>query len=538
MAAELEAAYTLLTQAAATDHALRSRLRTSQALVWGDQALMLTRMAPSGTSHKPVSAPVDLRFKRRMEWEVSRRIARVDRELRDLPPNQRFWHRKKKVELEQTARAKIQVEAAASKERRAKMAKEGPTAQPKKVIRAKKTTPPLRIQTNISIESSPAQSPLASKRSRKQTDELISAIHKPTIAGMDTPQESKTTGAKMLIPSDSPVLSPMKISKENQQPNEIKTVAVAVEDESSAKDVVSDKNSETLTDSKRESTMPETENASEQAALELKLEQDTSPLEIQLQQFSQKREGNIAISPPSSSKESSPSGHTTTSQRRQQPWQNPSVSSLGRQVLSEFRSSGGPSFGLPPISVSARGQPRQLNRDVLRRLFSDLDSDKDGRLNRIETCLALHRLQIVVPAAKIATFFRHIYDSSQSHDDFVEPWKEVISYAQFVAFVTAVHEKQQQFRRPKLNTRQRAARIARSPPQPEVSPRGHRVRQYVVESDLDEEHTANAVFEKIPDYLVGRLLSEPTKSSVKATTAVVRRSLENVLPGKKIQDEV
>lgn len=534
--AELEATYALLTQAAATDQALRSRLRSSQALVWGDQALMLTRVAPSGLSYKAVSAPVDLRFKRRMEWEVSRRIARVDRELRDMPPGQRFWHRKKKLELEQNARERTQADAAASKERRAAKMTSVANESQKRVVRPKKTMMPLLIRTSRSQESSPVQSPLVGKAPRKKTDEQIPAVRKRSAIPKKSSSDLKTTETKTLLIHESPVESPVKIvPKENEQPNEIKRVAAAVVgEESSADDVLPNKDPAALNeDLKRESTKPKTEVIHDPVALKLELEQEAPRQEPPAPSFSPKHDGNIALSSPSSSHQSSSPGHSSNNQRRPPPWQNPSVSSLGRQVLSEFRSSGGPSFGLPPLSTSARGQPRQLNRDVLRRLFSDLDSDKDSHLNRIETCLALHRLQIVVPAAKIASFFRHIYDSSESRDDYVEPWKEVISYAQFVAFVTAAHEKQQQDQQSRPIRRQRKAR------QLEVPPLDDLVRQYVVvESDQDEDNTANAVLQRIPDYLVGRLLSEPTKNSVKTSTAVVRRSLEKFLPAKHIQDEV
>ncbi|TYZ59704.1 hypothetical protein PybrP1_007921 [[Pythium] brassicae (nom. inval.)] len=138
------------------------------------------------------------------------------------------------------------------------------------------------------------------------------------------------------------------------------------------------------------------------------------------------------------------------------PFPQPS-SSVGRQVLSEFRNAPSAAlYGPPAVSGNPNAHDRRLNSDVLRRLFSDLDTDRDGHLNRIETCVALHRLQIAVPAPKIVAFFRHVHAQSGEPSTSKRgsdrgnasraaqhmPLLEVISYKQFVAFVTAAYEQQ------------------------------------------------------------------------------------------------
>lgn len=138
--------------------------------------------------------------------------------------------------------------------------------------------------------------------------------------------------------------------------------------------------------------------------------------------------------------------------RKPHPEDRPS-SSIGRQVLSDFRTMPSvASFGARPI-LSADGlgtiSNTRLNADVLRRLFSDLDTDKDGHVNRIETCMALHRLQITVSTAKIISFFRHIHSPAEgqavrSRNTQHLLMKEVINYKEFVAFVTAAYDQQQQ----------------------------------------------------------------------------------------------
>ncbi|KAE9353441.1 hypothetical protein PF008_g5000 [Phytophthora fragariae] len=112
--------YALLSDVSARNRALQARLRGSLPLLWTDNALVMTSAAPrrrrgglhpfepsgaDGEADQMFSAlegqaslQVSRRYKRRVEWEVTRRIARVDRELQQYPPAQRFWNQKRREE--------------------------------------------------------------------------------------------------------------------------------------------------------------------------------------------------------------------------------------------------------------------------------------------------------------------------------------------------------------------------------------------------------------------------------------------------------
>ncbi|KAG6609407.1 EF-hand domain pair [Phytophthora cinnamomi] len=115
----LDASYALLSDVSARNRALQARLRGSLPLLWTDNALVMTSAAPrrrrgrlqpeqsavAGEADQMLLAleeqaglQVSRRYKRRVEWEVARRIARVDRELQQYPPAQRFWNQKRKKE--------------------------------------------------------------------------------------------------------------------------------------------------------------------------------------------------------------------------------------------------------------------------------------------------------------------------------------------------------------------------------------------------------------------------------------------------------
>ncbi|KAE9047329.1 hypothetical protein PR002_g1101 [Phytophthora rubi] len=116
----LDANYALLSDVSARNRALQARLRDSLPLLWTDNALVMTSSAPRrrrGGQHPFESSgaageadqmllalegqaglQVSRRYKRRVEWEVARRIARVDRELQQYPPAQRFWNQKRRAE--------------------------------------------------------------------------------------------------------------------------------------------------------------------------------------------------------------------------------------------------------------------------------------------------------------------------------------------------------------------------------------------------------------------------------------------------------
>ncbi|KAL4087266.1 hypothetical protein PRIC1_013163 [Phytophthora ramorum] len=115
----LDVSYALLSDVSAQNRALQMRLRSSLPMLWTDNALVMKSAAPrrrrGGGLHSQAeqsatgeadqmlvalegnaSLQVSRRYKRRVEWEVARRIARVDRELQQYPPAQRFWNQKRK----------------------------------------------------------------------------------------------------------------------------------------------------------------------------------------------------------------------------------------------------------------------------------------------------------------------------------------------------------------------------------------------------------------------------------------------------------
>nr|CCA17875.1 AlNc14C41G3511 [Albugo laibachii Nc14] len=103
------------------------------------------------------------------------------------------------------------------------------------------------------------------------------------------------------------------------------------------------------------------------------------------------------------------------------------------------------------IATFPRSQNHKLHPDTLRKLFNDLDSDKDGALNRIEVCIAMHRLQLSIPTTQITAFFRRLRVHTQTIGQNAPPrlsmgtnaLYEVINYKQFAALVVAVTSAQQ-----------------------------------------------------------------------------------------------
>ncbi|RHZ06266.1 hypothetical protein DYB31_011340 [Aphanomyces astaci] len=76
----------------------------------------------------------------------------------------------------------------------------------------------------------------------------------------------------------------------------------------------------------------------------------------------------------------------------------------------------------------------------LRRLFHDLDGDRDGFVSKLETSIGLHRLHVYVPPHRIATFFNQAATLSQ---------RSVVNFDQFRAFVLAAKEANWQPPQPK-----------------------------------------------------------------------------------------
>ncbi|ETV80946.1 hypothetical protein H257_06391, partial [Aphanomyces astaci] len=112
----------------------------------------------------------------------------------------------------------------------------------------------------------------------------------------------------------------------------------------------------------------------------------------------------------------------------------PPPSSIGPQVLSSHRSMPSAAFGYG-TDVNA-----MWSLPFLRRLFHDLDGDRDGFVSKLETSIGLHRLHVYVPPHRIATFFNQAATLSQ---------RSVVNFDQFRAFVLAAKEANLQPPQPK-----------------------------------------------------------------------------------------
>ncbi|RHY58492.1 hypothetical protein DYB38_000504, partial [Aphanomyces astaci] len=103
-------------------------------------------------------------------------------------------------------------------------------------------------------------------------------------------------------------------------------------------------------------------------------------------------------------------------------------------VLSSHRSMPSAAFGYG-TDVNA-----MWSLPFLRRLFHDLDGDRDGFVSKLETSIGLHRLHVYVPPHRIATFFNQAATLSQ---------RSVVNFDQFRAFVLAAKEANWQPPQPK-----------------------------------------------------------------------------------------
>ncbi|KAG6977244.1 hypothetical protein JG688_00000546 [Phytophthora aleatoria] len=576
----LDTGYALLSDVNARNRELQARLRSSLPLLWTTNALVMTSaagprrrravaeqsavgeadqmlLAVEGQS----SLQVSRQYKRRVEWEVARRIARVDRELQQYPPAQRSWNQRREVTPPQSSSCGQRANAARRTEVRGtarfgqavrtgvndkatvnRQEKKG-WAKPKiateadgEVRRVLKhvATSPLR-GVLIDIEDKENAKPNAVTRAQFEAEFDVNGTREPPVLTATNKEASES-------------LDERPMSEETMEDIKTKDLADIFETASNAP-------STKLVDAKPDSPR---QVSSFQADGILANENYTIASHPQ-----DSEDGNMfAI-------EENRLRRRKTPQQEERP-----SSSIGRQVLSDFRTMPSvASFGAQPILSGGMGSAgdMRLNSDVLRRLFSDLDTDKDGHVNRIETCMALHRLQISVPTPKIISFFRHIHsfdtNGARSRHTSHLPMKEVINYKEFVAFVTAAYDRQQQRKaqRRRVPTRKEKVLTLSAPStslpiyaQPTNSPRANRpvrapppssreedIRIYEV-SDADSEPREAAiedrVIKEIPDFLVSRILADAT-SAVSAdakenAASIVRKSLELVVGKEAVDDKI
>ncbi|DAZ94534.1 TPA: hypothetical protein N0F65_002186, partial [Lagenidium giganteum] len=522
---ELDAKYAELQDANARVHALQQRLRAAQPLLWLDGALVMnkptkpTRRRPRTSSSSPLTTDVDLAMmdmlsgpsRRNIEWEVSKRIARVDRELRVFPPSQRSWNR----------RDALRRQAAAAVSAASNQAEEPRATSKRQTAASGRKKSPLKAPVDADKERDDRRS----VRAPLPSSPALAATRKPMTKPPIRPLAAARAPSIDLNWSDD--------EKENEKVNKtIKPVEQPIfvkpassVDMDASQPVDEEKSSDDQTEDrplKSQATEEPPEPALKPKAMDrlnhdIGLENDTAVV------------ANAAPRQP----------HDLN-----KPRELAVPSSIGHQILSDNRTMPSVSFGAP---AAVGDQAKRLNSDVLRRLFNDLDTDKDGRLNRIEVCMAMHRLQLSVSAARIASFFRRVHEAV-ARDDVGngfrlsprEPLREVIDYKQFIAFVTAAFDRQQQQPQPKsqiVRARPAPSKPPSSPPVPtkadhiaSSSPLDYRIaatsgsletRQtnsmttklvYVVEND--DVSIETKIMRDLPDLLVACALTEGEESTV------------------------
>ncbi|KAK1945175.1 hypothetical protein P3T76_003708 [Phytophthora citrophthora] len=569
----LDASYALLSDVNARNRALQARLNSSLPLLWKNNALVMTsavgprrRRAVFAESEQSeadqmllaledqTNLQVSRRYKRRVEWEVARRIARVDRELQQYPPAQRFWNQRRKESPLFNRQRVDRVRRVGSRDT---VGKVGGVKTGKQVVE--------RIQKKISDVNQHGKTSWTKPNIVMEPGEERMVKHaatSPLRVPVDV-TDNKENAVPNAVPNGDKFEMKFKARDEEEtfedEPQYDRSAIMKTVGENDLGDTAIAV--EAGTDNKSPSTRPAESNPDSPArSLKSSAGDIFSKQRNSIPDVHQEQEGEDTFI---LEDESSRPINTPAEER-------PS-SSIGRQVLSDFRTMPSvASFGAPPILSGATGNPGRvrLNVDVLRRLFSDLDTDKDGHINRIEACMALHRLQIPVPTTRIISFFRTVHSSSNGKPGQRMqhlPMKEVINYKEFVAFTTAAYDQQQH-----RQTQQRRARIPRkesygrdpklsvpstslpiythpitsSNAKRSVDPsfsRRQNVRVYEAnESELEQGNPTveDRVLKEIPEFLISRILAESPSTEVKENAAsAVRKSVELVL-GESVDDKI
>ncbi|KAG1711123.1 hypothetical protein DVH05_013839 [Phytophthora capsici] len=567
----LDASYALLSDVNARNRALQARLNSSLPLLWKNNALVMTsavgprrRRAVMSESEQSEadqmllaledqsSLQVSRRYKRRVEWEVARRIARVDRELQQYPPAQRFWNQRRKESFSLNSQ---RIDGVRKAEDRKTVKKVGKVKTDKKVEeQMQKKTSSLNQQgkTNFNIVIEPgeekvvrhaATSPLRVDVNAAEDKENAEPNVVPNGEKLEMKFESSGTEESHLV-EDEPQYDRSVFMKTVDGDN-LGDTATSLEENNK---LLSTWPAEAKPDSpNRTLKEPEGDIFSEQGGSIPSLHQEHED------------DDNFMTEEDSSHRMNTPAEERPSS-------------SIGRQVLSDFRTMPSvASFGAPPILSGTMGNPGgvRLNVDVLRRLFSDLDTDKDGHVNRIETCMALHRLQITVPTTKIISFFRNVHSSNgkpvRGRRTQHLPMNEVINYKEFVAFITAAYDQQQQRkgqqrRVPTLRNESHdrdptlpgpstslpiyAPPINSSKAKQSVDPplsRKQDVRIYEVnepELEQGEPTVEDRVLKEIPEFVISRILAgSPNTEGKENAASTVRKSVELIL-GDAVDEKI
>ncbi|KAJ0403808.1 hypothetical protein P43SY_003905 [Pythium insidiosum] len=434
----LDAEFAVLQEARARNAELQARLRETQPLLWLDNAVVLTR--PRSERKRPTARasarrreqtrsdgddsdasdgawdPVEhvaAPSRRRVQWEVAKRIARVERELRQRPPAQRYWNVRERNRALEAADEELRKDSEVPRSTRRDNPRREHSSTRKEATPHKRSDKPIpKTVSRKAIE--PARTTTVAARPEPPREQQSTEDLK--LASLDDSWLESLPGDQSRPSDKSQLQSPEAIDTANKEnllfPGERCTADI----------VASEREPTPLPPSRAISPPPPSESDAKERTDSRRCDNNT---------LHELTTADEQVAPAAPCRVASPV-----------PQLAPPTSSLGRQVLSEFRSMpSAASFGAAPVIVTAgpTGVTKKLNGDMLRRLFSDLDSDGDGLLNRIEVSVALHRLQLSVPAPTIVSFFRRL---NSTHS--VAPLQEAINFKQFVAFVTTAFDQRQQ----------------------------------------------------------------------------------------------
>ncbi|KAF0687462.1 Aste57867_20799 [Aphanomyces stellatus] len=214
-----------------------------------------------------------------------------------------------------------------------------------------------------------------------------------------------------------------------------------------------------------------------------------------------------------------PLGSESAAQFRPPPQPKPAVppSSIGPQVLSSRRTMPSASFGYGP-DMSMWSLP------FLRRLFNDLDGDRDGMLTKMEVSVALHRVHVYVPPSRIAHFFNQVAALTQSG-------LSLIDFGQFTAFVLAARD-----------AKYEPPTTSRRPPPPPPPPAQDAVAPLVLQDDMDHPplHLEKILPEHVATRVMARLAATDERKLRPLSPELVRQVTRDLLVqhlGKSIEDE-
>jgi hypothetical protein len=430
----LEDTYALLNEVSSIENQIQSQLRL--------QIPFFLNENKTKTRQRQYENVKFLNDTKRIEWEISRRIARVDREIRMNPPNKRPWFLSEQQQQQRKSRL--------TKSKLHQHAVNFATSSPY-------NSEQRRALTSVGLSE---RRPLVENKNmgNVSTPSLETKAEKVLVG---TTQKKETTAMpKRGSIRDKENTPPTIVSRNNQEQKKDQEEEKDSPQSSSIREKSSSLKDEVVL-SQQLTKKQETEKQPVQSNEAKSIDDKFKDLDIVLLDSDAAKAATSALEPTHPFKDMherlSHEQHQQHQQYQQQEYEvSPPVpaTSIGRQLLSENRTMTTPvSYGQPPELTIGTGRMKKkmLNPEVLRRVFSDLDTDRDGGLTRLEVGLAMHRFHISIHPKAIASFFRNLADQhpkglrQPQRRQMGTKTKETINYKQFVAFVTVAHQNQMKF---------------------------------------------------------------------------------------------